>query len=115
MKSYTIKCDECGHEFDISSIHETKVDKVKIEDKTFSITYFKCEKCGKIYLIEMLDYRAEKLKKKFLAIKNSVDKKNGKVSQQRFYELQKAKSEAVDYQKYLTDNYANKIPDIVCS
>lgn len=110
-EKFKITCDECGKSFYLGDLEIKKADKVKIEDKTFDITYFKCKECGKLYLIEMLDFRAEKLKKKYQKISNSVNiKKNGKVSQERLNELKEAKQIAVEYQKYLADNYADKIP-----
>lgn len=110
-KKFEITCDGCGKTFNLNDLEIKTAEKVKIEDKTFSITYFKCKECGKLYLIEMLDFRAEKLKKKFQKISNSVNiKKNGKVSQERLNELEEAKRIAVEYQKYLADNYADKIP-----
>ena len=109
-EKFKITCDECGNSFYLGDLEIKKADKVKIEDKTFDITYFKCKECGKLYLIEMLDFRAEKLKKKFQKISNSINKKNRKVSEERMKELEEAKQIAVEYQKYLADNYADKIP-----
>lgn len=117
MNDVKITCDECGYVFGIKELNEKTVENVKIDDKTFTITYFKCKQCGKLYLVEMLDYRAERFKNKYLEIKKSVDKKKTKgliVSDLRMCELEKAKSEAVEYQKYLADNYADRIPSTIC-
>lgn len=109
-EKFKITCDGCGNSFYLGELEIKTADKVKIEDKTFNITYFKCKECGKMYLIEMLDFRAEKLKKKFQKINESVNKKHGRVSEERIKELEEAKETAVEYQKYLADKYADKIP-----
>lgn len=109
-KKIEITCDECRKTFNLNDLEIKTAEKVKIEDKIFSITYFKCKECGKMYLIEMLDFRAEKLKQKYLNISDSVKKRSGNVSKERLSELEEAKKNAVEYQKYLADNYADKIP-----
>lgn len=117
MNDVKITCDECGNVFGIKELNEKTVENVKIDDKTFTITFFKCAKCGKLYLVEILDYRAEKLKNKYLSILNSVNKKKAqgvRVSNIRMLELDNAKKEAVEYQKYLADNYAGRIPSTIC-
>lgn len=117
MNDVKITCDECGNAFGIKELNEKTVENVKIDGKTFTITYFKCAKCGKLYLVEMLDYRAEKLKNKYLSILNSVNKKKAqgaRISNERLKELESAKSEAVEYQKYLADNYSDRIPSTIC-
>jgi uncharacterized Zn finger protein len=106
-----IKCDECDYEFDIRTQDIKTVENVKFTDKTFSITYFKCEQCGKIYIVELLDYKAEKMKNRYLAIAESISKKQAKgfkVSEARMQELKKIKQDAINYQHWLVDNY--KIP-----
>jgi hypothetical protein len=103
-----VKCDECGYEFDIRTQNIKSIENVKVENTTICITYFKCEKCNKIYIVEMLDYKAQKLKNRYLAIADSVHKKlfNKKtVSDVRMQELEKVKKDAIDYQHWLIDRY----------
>ena len=62
-QKFQIQCDECKNVFDVRDIEINTLEKIKILDKTFTITFFKCEECGKVFIVEMLDYRAERLKK----------------------------------------------------
>jgi hypothetical protein len=111
-----IKCDECGHKFDVGKVNATKVEDIKVDGKKFNITYFKCEKCNKIYLVEMIDFRANRLKEKYLnsAAKYSnykkYNSKNKAIINELKNTLEKNKDEAIRYQKYLIDKYESIIP-----
>lgn len=106
-----IQCDECKNVFDIRNMNIKTIENLKFADKTFTATYFKCEQCGKIYIVELLDYKAEKMKNRYLSIAESIQKKRNKglkVSEARMHELEKSKQNAINYQHWLVDNY--KIP-----
>jgi hypothetical protein len=103
-----IQCDECKNVFDIRNTEIKTKENVRFENKTFSITYFKCEKCRKVYIVEMLDFKAEKMKNRYLNMSESVKKKKQKglkVSDDRLKELERTKQDAIIYQHWLVENY----------
>ena len=115
-QKFQIQCDECKNVFDVRDIEINTLEKVKILDKTFNITFFKCEECGKVFIVEMLDYRAERLKKKYIEYADKIRTKptNDPIKkQERERTYSSIKAQAIDYQKYLVSKYQEHIPSYV--
>lgn len=111
-KNYIIKCDECGYEKPFREI-ETTTKEIKVDNQKMTITYFKCEECGKLYVVELLNFMATKKKEKYLRIMNSLEKKRArgtKISEARLAEAIQVKDDAIAYQKWLIDKYESMIP-----
>ena len=62
QKDTRISCDECKYEFYLSAVG-IKESIVKINDKSFTLTYFKCPRCNKIYRVLLTDDKFKRLKK----------------------------------------------------
>ena len=73
---YFLRCDECGYEF---SVRGVKIDeaKVTINDQLFTLVYFTCPECNKLYRVVLKDERYEKLAEDLERIKNRIRKNHG--------------------------------------
>lgn len=111
-KNYIIKCDECGYEKPFREI-ETTTKEIKVDNQKMTITYFKCEECNKLYVVELLNPMAQNKKNKYLRIMNSIEKKRARglrISESRIAEAIRIKDDAIAYQKWLIDKYESMIP-----
>lgn len=114
-----IVCDICNCEFEDSDI-DIKKATTKLKDKTFEVVFYKCPKCGKPYVICLLDYQASKLQKAYVDARNKFIKLQNKYEQsaasilrleQKQEKIENLKKEALDYQKTLIEQYANLLPE----
>lgn len=73
---YFLRCDECGYEF---SVRGVKIDeaKVTINDQLFTLVYFTCPECNKLYRVVLKDEQYEKLAEDLERIKNRIRKNHG--------------------------------------
>lgn len=114
-------CEECKSEFLFDTIEVKQKDKIKIDNDTFAIIYYKCPECGAIQLIGMLNYRAKRIRDSYFAAYDSVKKMEATgesmlrptIYEQRKDKLEKLKAENVEYQKKLIEQYKGKIPESV--
>lgn len=114
-------CEECKSEFLFDTIEVKQKDKIKIDNDTFAIIYYKCPECGAIQLIGMLNYRAKRIRDSYFAAYDSVKKMEvtgesmlrPTIYEQRKDKLEKLKAENVEYQKKLIEQYKGKIPESV--
>lgn len=114
-------CEECKSEFLFDTIEVKQKDKIKIDNDTFAIIYYKCPECGAIQLIGILNYRAKRIRDSYFAAYDSVKKMEvtgesmlrPTIYEQRKDKLEKLKAENVEYQKKLIEQYKGKIPESV--
>ena len=73
---YFLRCEECEHEF---SVRGVKIDeaKVTINDQLFTLVYFTCPKCNKIYRVALKDKQYEVLAEDLEKIKSRIRKNHG--------------------------------------
>ena len=73
---YVLRCDDCNNTFLLNAayINETKVE---INDQQFTLVYFTCPKCNKIYRITLKDKRYEELAEDLERTKNRIRKNHG--------------------------------------
>lgn len=67
-----VYCDECGHEFDFSSI---KI-KSKWIDKGIEKKYYNCPKCNSEFIIVITNAEIRKLMKQYKALRVEYDSMN---------------------------------------
>lgn len=114
-------CEECKSEFLFDTIEVKQKDKIKIDNDTFAIIYYKCPECGAIQLIGMLNYRAKRIRDSYFAAYDSVKKMEATgesmlrptIYEQRKDKLEKLKAENVEYQQKLIEQYKGKIPESI--
>lgn len=73
---YFLRCDDCGYEFSVRGV-EIDEAKVTINDQLFTLVYFTCPKCNKIYRVTLKDKKYEKLAEDLEKIKNRIRKNHG--------------------------------------
>lgn len=75
-KFATVYCDECKHEFSMMSVNIQKAT-VNINDKEFTLSFFACPKCRRIYRIALMDQRYNELKDDLDKIRKKIRKSFG--------------------------------------
>ena len=117
-KKVEVICKECNSEFLFDTVEIKQKEKVKIDNDTFTIIYYKCPECGAIQLIGMLNYRAKRIRDSYFAAYDSVRKMESTgdhmlrpaIYKQRKDKLEKLKLENTEYQQKLLNQYKDKIP-----
>ena len=117
-KKVEVICKECNSEFLFDTIEIKQKEKVKIDNDTFTIIYYKCPECGAIQLVGMLNYRAKRIRNSYFAAYDSVRKMEATgdhmlrpaIYKQRKDKLEKLKLENTEYQQMLLNKYKDKIP-----
>ena len=73
---YVLRCDDCDYTFLLNAdyIKETQV---VINDQQFTLVYYTCPKCNKIYRIVLKDKRYEELAEDLERTKNRIRKNHG--------------------------------------
>ena len=117
-KKVEVICKECNSEFLFDTVKIKQKEKVKIDNDTFTIIYYKCPECGAIQLVGMLNYRAKRIRDSYFAAYDSVRKMEATgnhmlrpaIYKQRKDKLEKLKLENTEYQQMLLNKYKDKIP-----
>ena len=117
-KKVEVICKECNSEFLFDTVEIRQKEKVKIDNDTFTIIYYKCPECGAIQLVGMLNYRAKRIRDSYFAAYDSVRKMEATgnhmlrpaIYKQRKDKLEKLKLENTEYQQMLLNKYKDKIP-----
>ena len=112
LKANEIVCDNCHCKFDKESI-VIKRKNVNIEGKGVEVAYFKCMRCGKPYITEVVNYAVEKKRKKFNKVLASLRRKQAlgiKPKDSRIKEAIDLKDDLISYEMKLKDKYKNLIP-----
>ena len=117
-KKVEVICKECNSEFLFDNVEIKQKEKVKIDNDTFTIIYYKCPECGAIQLVGMLNYRAKRIRDSYFAAYDSVRKMEvtgnhmlrPAIYKQRKDKLEKLKLENTEYQQMLLNKYKDKIP-----
>lgn len=116
MDVNVIVCDECKAEFDPKGI-QFKTANTTIEDTKLEVVYYTCSKCGKAYVVCLLDYWGKKLQNKYV---EAMDKyraayKSGNSNpvklQQKMEKVEKLKEDAMSYQNELLHKYGELLPE----
>lgn len=71
-----IYCDKCNYEFLLSAVNIKEAD-VVIGFETFTLVYFTCTKCNKIYRVLLKDKVYDELKDDFEKAKARIRKNSG--------------------------------------
>ena len=117
-KKVEVICKECNSEFLFDTVEIKQKEKVKIDNDTFTIIYYKCPECGAIQLVGMLNYRAKRIRDSYFAAYDSVRKMEATgdhmlrpaIYKQRKDKLEKLKLDNTEYQQMLLNKYKDKIP-----
>ena len=117
-KKVEVICKEDNSEFLFDTVEIKQKEKVKIDNDTFTIIYYKCPECGAIQLVGMLNYRAKRIRDSYFAAYDSVRKMEATgnhmlrpvIYKQRKDKLEKLKLENTEYQQMLLNKYKDKIP-----
>ena len=117
-KKVEVICKECNSEFLFDTIEIKQKERVKIDNDTFTIIYYKCPECGAIQLVGMLNYRAKRIRDSYFAAYDSVRKMEATgnhmlrpaIYKQRKDKLEKLKLENTEYQQMLLNQYKDRIP-----
>ena len=117
-KKVEVICKECNSEFLFDTVEIKQKEKVKIDNDTFTIIYYKCPECGAIQLVGMLNYRAKRIRDSYFAAYDSVRKMEATgnhmlrpvIYKQRKDKLEKLKLENTEYQQMILNQYKDKIP-----
>ena len=117
-KKVEVICKECNSEILFDTVEIKQKEKVKIDNDTFTIIYYKCPECGAIQLVGMLNYRAKRIRDSYFAAYDSVRKMEATgnhmlrpaIYKQRKDKLEKLKLENTEYQQMLLNKYKDKIP-----
>ena len=115
MNENIIICDECSAEFSTQDL-KFNTATTKVEDKSFDVVYYKCPKCGKAYVVCMLDYWGKKLQQKYVDAMDSYRKQykmqgNTQKLAQKLEKVEALKNEAMAYQNELLHKYGNLLPE----
>ena len=73
---YLLRCDDCDYEFLLNAAYINEA-KIEINEKEFTLVYFTCPKCNKIYRIILKDKRYEELAEDLVRTKNRIRKNHG--------------------------------------
>ena len=120
LKANVIICDNCHCKLDKESI-VIKRKNVNVEGKYIEVAYFKCMRCGKPYLTEIVNYAVKKKKKKLNKALVNLRRKQLllgiKSKDSQIKETMDLSKEAIDlkddlisYEMKLKDKYKNLIP-----
>ena len=106
---FTIKCDECGHEFPLKSagIQETRVEGVQ---EALTLVYFTCASCGKVYACSLRDDRWHELRQDLDEAKRRVKRNWTRVSEDQLVNLQKIANKKLQKIKAHEDAMQRKYP-----
>ena len=75
---YLLRCDECDYEFLLNAVNiNIKETEVVINDESFTLVYYTCPKCNKIYRIILKDKRYEELAEDLIKTKNRIRNNHG--------------------------------------
>ena len=86
---------------------------INIEGKGVEVAYFKCMRCGKPDITEVVNYAVEKKKNKFNKVLASLRRKQVlgiKPKDSRIKEAIDLKDDLISYEMKLKDKYKNLIP-----
>ena len=75
-KFATVCCDECKHEFPMMSVKIQRAT-VNINNNEFTLSFFACPKCRRIYRIALMDQRYDELKEDLNKIRKKIRKSFG--------------------------------------
>ena len=112
LKANVIICDNCHCKIEKESI-VIKRKIINVEGKGAEVAYFKCIRCGKPYITEVVNYAVEKKKKKFNKVLASLRRKQAlgiKPKDSRIKEAIDLKDDLISYEMKLKDKYKNLIP-----
>lgn len=73
---YVLRCDDCDFTFLLNAVYINEA-KVEINDQMFTLIYYTCPKCNKIYRITLKDKRYEELAEDLERTKNRIRKNHG--------------------------------------
>ena len=73
---YLLRCDDCDYTFLLNAAHINET-VVMINDQPFTLVYYTCPKCNKIYRITLKDKRYEELAEDLERTKNRIRKNHG--------------------------------------
>lgn len=73
---YILRCDECDYTFLLNAAYINEAE-VMIDDQPFTLVYYTCPKCNKIYRITLKDKRYEELAEDLGRTKNRIRKNHG--------------------------------------
>lgn len=76
IEKYLLRCDDCNYEFLLNTDH-IKNAEIAIDDQPFTLIYYTCPKCNKIYRIILKDKRYEELAEDLERTKNRIRKNHG--------------------------------------
>ncbi len=105
-------CDNCHCNIERKQI-EFNSRYANVAGNKLYITYFKCGKCGKPFITEILDWVAVKKKQKYLSIQTSITRKVSKgykVSDRRMQDMKDAWNDLLSYEFSLKNRYKDIIP-----
>lgn len=114
-KETVIVCDDCGNEFNHKKIDfKTKITKVKSTE--YEVTYYKCPKCGRAYLVCMLDYWGRKLQKRYVdaldGYRSAHHRGESKIMlDMKLQKVENFKQEALAYQQEILHKYGDLLPE----
>ena len=100
LKANVIICDNCHCKLDKESI-VIKRKNANIEGKRIEVAYFKCIRCGKPYITEVVNYAVEKKRKKFNKVLASLRRKQAlciKQKESRIKEVIDLKDDLISYE-----------------
>lgn len=72
----TVFCDECKHEFSVSSVNIQEAT-TELGGHAMKLVYFTCPKCNKIYRVTLKDARYEELREDLEKAKLRIRKNRG--------------------------------------
>ncbi len=73
---YLLRCDDCSYEFLLKTDSLSEAD-VAIDNQKFTLVYYTCPKCNKIYRVILKDKRYEELAEDLERTKNRIRKNHG--------------------------------------
>lgn len=107
-----IRCDVCKNQWNFNETQIKKED-IKLNDFYYTITYFICNKCKKVYIISITDSELESLiidlKKTRKKINNAFGTKNLFVAEYLRGQLQNIDRRIKNKSKELKENILNEI------
>lgn len=112
LKANVIICDNCHCKLDKESI-VIKRKTINVEGEGVEVAYFKCIRCGKPYMTEVINYAVEKKMKKLSKVLASLRRKQAlgiKPKDSRIKEAIDLKDDLISYEMKLKDKYKNLIP-----
>lgn len=108
-KFSTVYCDECHHEFSMMSVKIQKA-AVSIKGKGFTLSFFACPKCRKIYRIALMDQRYDELKEDYNKIRDRIRKCHGSKNSEMASQLIAMATRKHERMQNHVDNLNRKYP-----